>query len=80
MRRVADFMQQNKEGLAGNLIHGDDLENIIKDYLKSVDINDVRFVARALMEQLRVRNFILCFVGGGYYACLLYTSPSPRDP
>jgi predicted NACHT family NTPase len=44
LRRVADFMQQNKEGLAGNLIHGDDLENIIKDYLKSVDINDVRFV------------------------------------
>ena len=31
LRRVADFMQQNKEGLAGNLIHGDDLENIIKD-------------------------------------------------
>ncbi|MDE5111770.1 MAG: NACHT domain-containing protein, partial [Trichodesmium sp. St7_bin2_1] len=45
LRRVADFMQQNKEGLAGNLIHGDDLENIIKDYLKSVDINDVRVVA-----------------------------------
>ena len=68
LRRVADFMQQNKEGLAGNLIDENNLENIIKDYLKSVDINDVRFVARALMEQLRVRNFILCFVGGGYYA------------
>ncbi|MBS9769221.1 MAG: NACHT domain-containing protein, partial [Trichodesmium erythraeum GBRTRLIN201] len=68
LRRVADFMQQNKEGLAGNLIDESSLENIIKDYLKSVDINDVRVVARALMEQLRVRNFILCFVGGGYYA------------
>ncbi|MDE5119585.1 MAG: NACHT domain-containing protein, partial [Trichodesmium sp. St19_bin1] len=68
LRRVADFMQQNKEGLAGNLIHGDDLENIIRDYLKSLDINDVRVVARALMEQLQSRNFILCFVGGGYYA------------
>ncbi|MDE5085695.1 MAG: HEAT repeat domain-containing protein, partial [Trichodesmium sp. St16_bin2-tuft] len=69
LRRVADFMQQNKEGLAGNLIDENNLENIIKDYLKSVDINvDVRFVARALMEQLRIRNFILCFVGGGYYA------------
>jgi predicted NACHT family NTPase len=68
LRRVADFMQQNKEGLAGNLIDENNLENIIKDYLKSVDINDVRLVARALMEQLRVRNFILCFVGGGYYA------------
>jgi predicted NACHT family NTPase len=68
LRRVADFMQQNKEGLAGNLIDENNLENIIKDYLKSVDINDVRTVARALMEQLRVRNFILCSVGGGYYA------------
>ena len=35
LRRVANFMQQNKEGLAGNLIDGNDLENIIKDYLKS---------------------------------------------
>ncbi|MDE5083328.1 MAG: NACHT domain-containing protein, partial [Trichodesmium sp. St18_bin1] len=68
LRRVANFMQQNKKGLAGNLIDGNDLENIIKDYLKSVDINDVIIVARALMEQLRSRNFILCFVGGGYYA------------
>ncbi|MDE5116232.1 MAG: NACHT domain-containing protein, partial [Trichodesmium sp. St2_bin2_1] len=68
LRRVANFMQQNKEGLAGNLIDGNDLENIIKDYLKSVDINDVRIVARALMEQLQSRNFILCFVGAGYYA------------
>ncbi|MDE5120174.1 MAG: HEAT repeat domain-containing protein, partial [Trichodesmium sp. St19_bin1] len=68
LRRVANFMQQNKKGLAGNLIDGNDLENIIKDYLKSVDINDVIIVARALMEQLRSRNFILCFVGAGYYA------------
>jgi predicted NACHT family NTPase len=68
LRRVADFMQQNKQGLAGNLIDENNLENIIKDYLKSVDVNDVRVVARALMEQLRIRNFILCFVGGGYYA------------
>ena len=68
LRRVADFMQQNKEGLAGNLIDENSLKKIIKDYLESVDINDVTTVARALIEQLRVRNFILCFVGGGYYA------------
>jgi predicted NACHT family NTPase len=67
LRRVADFMQQNKEGFAGNLIDEKSLENIIRHYLKSVDINDVTPVARALMEQLRVRNFILCFVGGEYY-------------
>ncbi|MDE5081991.1 MAG: NACHT domain-containing protein, partial [Trichodesmium sp. St18_bin1] len=68
LRRVAGFMQQNKAGLSGNLIDENNLENIIKDYLKSIDINKVTFVARALMEQLRIRNFILCFVGGGYYA------------
>jgi len=68
LRRVAFFMQGNKEGLAGNLIPGDALEEIIRDSLKSMDINDARTVARALIEQLRNRNFILCFVGAGYYA------------
>ncbi len=68
LRQLAHFMQGNAEGLAGNLIHGNDLERIIKEYLKSIDINDVRSVARALMEQLRGRNFILCSVGAEYYA------------
>jgi len=68
LRRVAFFMQGNKEGLAGNLIPGDALEEVIRDSLKSMDINDARTVARALIEQLRNRNFILCFVGAGYYA------------
>ncbi|GGA19884.1 hypothetical protein CYANOKiyG1_34630 [Okeania sp. KiyG1] len=68
LRRVAFFMQGNTAGLAGNLILGDNLERIISEYLKSVDINDVRTLARALMEQLRSRNFILCFVGAEYYA------------
>ncbi|NEQ75319.1 MAG: NACHT domain-containing protein [Okeania sp. SIO2C9] len=68
LRRVAFFMQGNTAGLAGNLILGDDLERIIWEYLKSVDINDARGVARALMEQLRSRNFVLCFVGAEYYA------------
>uniref|UniRef100_UPI003444A248 NACHT domain-containing protein n=1 Tax=Okeania sp. SIO2F4 TaxID=2607790 RepID=UPI003444A248 len=44
------------------------LEKIIRDYLKSVDINEPRTAARVLMEQLRSRNFILCFVGAEYYA------------
>ncbi|MGD1809524.1 HEAT repeat domain-containing protein [Dapis sp. BLCC M126] len=68
LREVAFFMQGNTAGLAGNLILGEDLEKIIQEYLKSVDINDARTVARALMEQLRSRNFILCFVGAEYYA------------
>ncbi|MDY7006510.1 MAG: HEAT repeat domain-containing protein [Cyanobacteriota bacterium] len=68
LRQVAFFMQGNKEGLAGNLIYGNDLERIIREYLKSIDINDARTLARALIEQLRSRNFILCFVGAEYYA------------
>ncbi|NES64643.1 MAG: NACHT domain-containing protein [Okeania sp. SIO2D1] len=68
LHRVAHFMQGNIAGLAGNFILGDDLERIIREYLKSIDINDVRTVARALMEQLRSRNFVLCFVGAEYYA------------
>ncbi|NET44829.1 HEAT repeat domain-containing protein [Okeania sp. SIO2B3] len=68
LRQVAFFMQGNTAGLAGNLILGGDLEKIIWEYLKSVDINDARTVARALMEQLRSRNFVLCFVGAEYYA------------
>ncbi len=68
LRRVAFFMQGNNEGLAGNLISEKDLERIIQEYLKSVDVNDPRTVARALIEQLRSRNFILCFVGAEYYA------------
>uniref|UniRef100_UPI0035C93C66 NACHT domain-containing protein n=1 Tax=Okeania sp. SIO2F4 TaxID=2607790 RepID=UPI0035C93C66 len=63
LREVAFFMQDNEAGLAGNLIHGNNLEKIIRDYLKSVDINEPRTAARVLMEQLRSRNFILCFVG-----------------
>ncbi|MDJ0555631.1 MAG: HEAT repeat domain-containing protein, partial [Microcoleaceae cyanobacterium MO_207.B10] len=68
LRQVAFFMQGNKEGLAGNLIYGNDLEKTIINSLKGMGINDARTVARALMEQLRHRNFILCFVGAGYYA------------
>ncbi|GGA55857.1 HEAT repeat domain-containing protein [Okeania sp. KiyG1] len=68
LRRVAHFMQGNIAGLAGNLISENDLERIIKDYLKSVDINNAKIWAKVLMEQLRSRNFILCFVGAEYYA------------
>nr|WP_246844397.1 hypothetical protein [Hydrocoleum sp. CS-953] len=68
LRRVAFFMQENEAGLAGNLIVEKDLREIISEYLKSIDINDARPMAKALIEQLRTRNFILCFVGAEYYA------------
>ncbi|NEO49710.1 MAG: NTPase, partial [Moorea sp. SIO4A3] len=66
--KVAYFMQGNQAGLAGNLISGEDLERIIKEELKLRDVNDPRAVAKVMINQLRTRNFILCFMGADYYA------------
>jgi predicted NACHT family NTPase len=68
LRQVAYHMQAADKGLAGNLIRGEDLEKILTDYLKSIEISQARTVARLLIEQLRSRNFILCFLGADSYA------------
>ncbi|MBW4494896.1 MAG: HEAT repeat domain-containing protein [Oscillatoria princeps RMCB-10] len=68
LRQVAYAMQGNEKGLAGNLISGSDLETILIRALKSIEVSDARTVARVLINQLRVRNFILCSWGGDYYA------------
>jgi predicted NACHT family NTPase len=68
LRQVAYHMQAAQKGLAGNLIRGDDLEKILTGYLKSIEVSQARTVARLLIEQLRSRNFILCFVGADSYA------------
>jgi predicted NACHT family NTPase len=68
LRQVAYHMQAADKGLAGNLIRGDDLEKILIGYLKSIEVNQARTVARLLIEQLRSRNFILCYVGADSYA------------
>ena len=68
LRRAAFFMQFSEKGLAGNLIYKDDLERILMDYLREIDVREPRKVARLLIEQLRVRNFILCHVGADWYA------------
>ncbi|MBD2537384.1 NACHT domain-containing protein [Coleofasciculus sp. FACHB-SPT36] len=68
LRQVAYFMQASDNGLAGNLISGDDLEKILTSFLKSTEVNQPRTVARLLIEQLRSRNFILCFLGADSYA------------
>jgi len=67
LRQVAYHMQAAEQGLAGNLIRGDDLEKILTGYLKSIEVSQARTVARLLIEQLRSRNFILCFLGGNSY-------------
>jgi predicted NACHT family NTPase len=67
LRQVAYHMQAADKGLAGNLIRGEDLEKILTDYLKSIEVSQARTVARLLIEQLRSRNFILCFLGADSY-------------
>ena len=66
--KVAYFMQGNQAGLAGNLISGEDLERIIKHELKLREVTHSRAVAKVMINQLRTRNFILCFMGGDDYA------------
>ena len=68
LRLVAYQMQGNTKGLAGNVISATDLERIITDYLKTIEVNEPRTLGRVLINQLRMRNFILCFLGGDYYA------------
>jgi predicted NACHT family NTPase len=68
LRQVAYHMQAADKGLAGNLIRGDDLERILTGYLKSIEVSQARTVARLLIEQLRSRNFILCYLGADSYA------------
>ncbi|MGI8503680.1 MAG: HEAT repeat domain-containing protein, partial [Hassallia sp.] len=68
LRQVAYYMQTSEKGLAGNLISAGDLEKILTDYLKSIEVSLPREAARLMINQLRTRNFMLCFLGADYYA------------
>ncbi len=68
LRKVAYHMQANEDGLSGNVISRDDLEEILTEYLKKQDVDRARPVARVMIEQLRERNFILCYLGADNYA------------
>ncbi|MEH2179285.1 NACHT domain-containing protein, partial [Nostoc sp.] len=68
LRQVAYHMQTGDKGLAGNLISAGDLQKILTDYLKSIEVSQARELARVMINQLRTRNFILCFLGADYYA------------
>jgi len=67
LRKVAYRMQSSEKGLAGNLISATDLEAILTDYLKTIEVEQARTVARLFINQLRTRNFILCFLGADSY-------------
>ena len=68
LRRVAYQMQIAETGLAGNLISKDKLENTLTSYLQDIGVAQPRRIARLMIEQLRERNFILCYLGADYYA------------
>lgn len=69
LRRIALHMQAADGGLKGNLIDGNTLTYLIEDYLQSeLNFYQARAAARAVVDQLRQRNFILCFVGADSYA------------
>jgi predicted NACHT family NTPase len=59
---------QSASGLAGNLIDEATLEDTLAEGLKGLPRLRPDRAARALIEQLRGRNFMLCSVGGHSYA------------
>jgi len=67
LRRVAYQMQAAPEGLAGNIISAEDLENTLTAYLKNKDFERPKERAKLIINQLRIRNFILCFLGADTY-------------
>jgi predicted NACHT family NTPase len=69
LRKIAFHMQNTEKGLAGNLIHSEDMEKILIESLRSLGIrHEERTIARVLIEKLRTRNFILCYLGADCYA------------
>ncbi|MEZ2321723.1 MAG: NACHT domain-containing NTPase, partial [Microcoleus sp.] len=67
LRRIAWKMQAAPEGLAGNIISAEDLEDILTAYLKNKDFDQPRNRAKLIIHQLRTRNFILCYLGADSY-------------
>src|SRR4028119_1257642 len=62
--RIAYKMQSREKGLAGNIISSDDLRQTIAEYLRGLRGTEATACANLMVEQLRERNFILCFLGG----------------
>ncbi|CAL9359693.1 HEAT repeat domain-containing protein [Streptomyces sp. enrichment culture] len=69
LRLLARAMQEGHSGIAGNHIHGPDLERVFRDYLQQYELPPVHATAaaRAMVAQLHERNFILSRYGGDVY-------------
>jgi predicted NACHT family NTPase len=62
--RIAYTMQSSGKGLAGNIISREDLRQTITDSLSGLMRTGATACAKLMVDQLRDRNFILCFLGG----------------
>ncbi|MEG4628838.1 HEAT repeat domain-containing protein, partial [Microcoleus sp. AR_TQ3_B6] len=62
--RIAYTMQSSGKGLAGNIISREDLRQTITDSLSGLMGTGATACAKLMVDQLRDRNFILCFLGG----------------
>ncbi|NMF82529.1 HEAT repeat domain-containing protein [Nodosilinea sp. P-1105] len=67
LRLIAHEMQAGEEGLKGNLISAERLTRILTDYLRDQGFSEPREKANRLIQQLRERNFILCYRGADTY-------------
>jgi NACHT domain len=67
LRLVAYEMQAGEDGLKGNLIGIDQLTRVLTDYLREQGFGEPREKANVLIQQLRERNFILCYRGADTY-------------
>jgi hypothetical protein len=66
--QVARAMHSGERGLAGNLIDEETLENTLANGLNEIRVSLPTRAARSLIDQLRGRNFMLCYMGGHSYA------------
>lgn len=68
LRKLAFAMQTSHSGMAGNLIAKADLERLLSEYLRSKEVPQPIAAANYLIQQLRARNFILCFAGAEQFS------------
>jgi predicted NACHT family NTPase len=68
LRRVAYQMQTENSDSHTNLISEENLEQIVREYLESIKYPDPFNGTNKIIDRLRVRNFILCSLGGNSFA------------
>jgi HEAT repeat protein len=70
-RKIAYRMQSGEKGLRGNVIEKEALRESVAEVLAGLVGEQAPTYAKWMVEQLRERNFILCYLGGNhedYYA------------